>query len=99
MSPTVVRELTWPGGWPIGIFSTRYFRGMPLNAFFQYYGGTECSTFLALKAMGFKGCMIKEFVDKRNFDFCDPQYIQWKARFIGQSNQPSFEEWVKNGCP
>lgn len=93
-----VRELTWPGGWPMSLFAGRFFRRLPelLQQSHEFYGGTEGNVLNALKRAGLKGYMFTDISDHMTSVEFDGAYIAWKQQVITQSGkQISFDDWLK----
>lgn len=89
------RETTWPGGYPIGLFSGRYAME-PIRNLHKYYGATEYDTVQHLKRLGLKGALLEDYVDNRNHSVFDEPYARWKAETIHLREGPNFDEaWLK----
>jgi hypothetical protein len=89
-----VKELTWSGGWPIGIFAGHQLQGLNIKDGHSYYGASEYTFMQTWLARGLKGHMLVDYVDVRNFDGIDPLYPAWKADVIAKKTHPDFKDWL-----
>ncbi len=92
------RLATWPGGWPVGLFSGRYC-SKKISAMHDFYGGTEMDTYQHLLKNGWKGACLTEIIDLRKMSVFDPEYSEWKAATIALKHGPDFVEWLESVRP
>jgi hypothetical protein len=91
------RHLTWPGGWPMGIYTYGFIQDMQsLHMSHEYYGGTEGNILNALNNTNHVGLMFEDIEDRMNIDHFDPAYISWKAETIRlhKGSQLDFKDWL-----
>lgn len=93
-----VRQLSWPGGWPMGIYRWGFIEDMqqmPMSH--DYYGGTEGNIMHKLNVTNHIGLMMTEVLDPGLIDGFDPEYIGWKAETIRlpKGQQLEFGAWIK----
>lgn len=93
-----VRQLTWPGGWPMGIYRWGFIEDMKqLPVSHRFYGGTEGNILHCLNVTNHIGLMMTEILDPGTIEAFDPEYIGWKAETIRlpSEQQLEFTEWLK----
>jgi hypothetical protein len=91
------RDLIWPGGWPMGIYSYGFIEDMQeLYVSHEYYGGTEANILNAINRTGYKGLMFCDITDEGDLNDFDYSYIQWKAETIHlpKGSQKDFRDWL-----
>jgi len=92
------RQLTWPGGWPMGIYRWGFIEDLKqLPVSHRYYGGTEGNILHCLNVTNHIGLMTTEILDPGTIEDFDPEYIGWKAETIRlpSNEQLDFAEWLK----
>lgn len=95
------RPATWPGGYPIGIFSGRL-ASWPILQGHDYYGRTEADITEHCTRYKLKTAVIGNWSDDIDRSHFDPRYQAWKQETIAMPHGPDFSTWLeekKNAVP
>lgn len=88
-----VKELIWPGGWPITMMRMSWLI-QGYEQWHSYYGGTEGAILKAIRERDMIGYMLTNHDDGRCLNGQDVEYQHWKAYAIAKPDAKSFEEWL-----
>jgi hypothetical protein len=89
------KDITFRGGFPIGVYSGRMFGKYKMDNPWKYYGNCENRICEILEMNKQRGVMMRDHVDLRDLIDHDPEYSRWKSEVIQDPDQPSFEKWLQ----
>lgn len=92
------KQITWPGGFPMGIYSWDFVKDLQsMKESYAYYGGTELDICSSLNYCNRVGFMFRDIEDQMSVVDSDPEYIAWKVETIRlpSEQQKDFSVWLR----